>query len=518
MIEEPSIVPSFNVLLVEPATADAERLGHDLSRAETATFSVDCVSTLCAAKSKLEATEYDVILVDQRASDGSGVEAVTRLYAIASTTPIVMLTERHDVDFGLLALKAGAQDYLATADATPVVLERAIRYAIERGELRRRVVRSDRFSAMGQLAAGIAHEINNPTAFVLLNHETLRTLLEKFREGSPSAAATNAVLDEAFEVLEDNEEGIQRIRTLVSDLRSFARVDESSLDLVPLNDVVTAAAKMLSNEIRHRARLSLELGVVDPLFGDRGRLSQVVINLLLNAAQAIDEGAADKNEISVRTQQVDGMITLSILDTGCGIADEMTDRIFDPFFTTKTQDVGTGLGLAICAEVVSSHGGQITVDGAGGHGTRVDVTLPVAGRTRRAPSGARPTPKAQKARMLIIDDEPNLLKAYRRTLGERYDVVLADSGREALALLEEDSAFDIVICDLMMPDFDGLMFYKRVAEILPELVELIVFCTGGVFTERMREFIESVPNEVLYKPITPTELRRFVSRTLEQET
>jgi two-component system, cell cycle sensor histidine kinase and response regulator CckA len=241
----------------------------------------------------------------------------------------------------------------------------------------------------------------------------------------------------------------------------------------------------------------------------------VILNVLINAAHAIEPGAVDRNAITVRTQlDHHGRPTLEIEDTGCGIAKENLGRVFDPFFTTKPVGVGTGLGLSIAHRIVREFDGELHVESVHGRGTKVTITLPAA------PFAALPE-KAQesvppfstdrfRARVLVIDDEPAILRAFRRVLFT-HEVVVATSGPEAMQKLAEGAAFDAIFCDVMMPEMSGVEVYQRIAERHPGQEKKLVFMTGGAFAEPAAHFIESVNNAKLKKPFTGTSVRALVA-------
>lgn len=403
-----------------------------------------------------------------------------------------------------------------------------VRDVTERHRRREELERSRRLAAIGEVAAGVAHEINNPAAYALLNlealdaqHARMARLVAALQDHA--AAATSAKerdlfaellqiapnVDALAELARDNREGLQRIRAVTNDLRSFSRVGDHEVVEEDLNAVVRQTVSLLNNELRHRARLTMELDERVPrLAAQRGKLAQVVTNLLLNAAQAITEGDADGNVISITTRCEGDEVVLAVEDTGEGMDAETANRIFDPFFTTKKRDQGTGLGLSLCVEILSRHGGRIEVESQPGQGARFEVRM--ATDTGLVPSTERPQktppPPAHKKRVLVIDDDQGMVRAYRRLL-QHHDATVLDSGIDALRLIERGAAFDVILCDLMMPDFDGVAFYERLEQTAPTLVSRVVFCTGGAFTSRSRSFLASVSNVVLDKPVDAEKLR-----------
>ncbi|MEM9456728.1 MAG: response regulator [Myxococcota bacterium] len=400
-------------------------------------------------------------------------------------------------------------------------------------DLQARLVHADRLTSIGQLASGVAHEINNPAHFIMANLESmtqdfqvLGRAVAAMSECSPQVDALLSEhevitrLDDLDEMVRDNLDGIHHIAKIVKDLRSFSYIDRDEIELVDLNEVVDVACGMTYNEIRHRARLVKEKGRLPRVAADHGKLAQVLINLLLNAAHAIEEGAAEDNLVRIRTSADGEQLTITVEDTGHGIPEQVRRRIFDPFFTTKPRDKGTGLGLSLSAEIMRQHGGEIEVESQEGKGTCFRLTLPVVTPlTADLPSGAfrsaRPGPRVH-ARVLLIDDDPRLLMALGRVLSREHDVVIARGGAEALAILEDDDRFDVILCDLMMPQIDGLMVHEAIHEQSPHLLERVVFCSGGVFTERIKRFTSTISNICLDKPITAEQLLSVIEQVVRR--
>jgi signal transduction histidine kinase len=233
---------------------------------------------------------------------------------------------------------------------------------------------ADRLIALGRIAAGVGHEINNPLAFILSNLEYIHQELQQKAELSEQER------QEVLEALAETRDGAERIRLIVRDLQTLSRAEDVGTGPSDLGAVLRTAAKMAMHELRNRSRLVVECEGVPPVQGNGARLGQVFLNLLLNAAQAIAPGRVEENLVRVVARPVaPGRVEVEVSDTGCGISPEHRERIFDPFFTTKPLGVGTGLGLAVCHGIVTSLGGTLTVDSEPGQGSTFRVTLPVAG-------------------------------------------------------------------------------------------------------------------------------------------
>lgn len=405
-------------------------------------------------------------------------------------------------------------------------------------ELQQRLHHADRLASIGQLASGVAHEINNPAGFILGNLEVLDDHLGVVERacarithaaqvrGDTTAPRVHVelttTLREMRSMLTDSITGIERISRIVKSLSSFARIERDEVDRVNLNEVLETACKITNNEIRHRAMLHKDLAALPRVAADPGKLIQVFTNLLINAAHAIEPGAADRNRIRVSTRQHGDQIIARVEDTGCGIPAEDIERIFEPFYTTKTRGLGTGLGLPLSIDIVRRHGGDLRVSSIVGEGSVFEIVLPVNnGMAMPAPPApAPPSPangKSRRARVLVIDDEHLLLDTFRRMLRRSHEVITAEGGARAIAQLERDQGFDVIICDLMMPELDGMQLYGIVCERWPALRSRLIFCSGGAFAADARDFLERASQQhvVIEKPVKREMLLQAVGRILD---
>ncbi len=404
--------------------------------------------------------------------------------------------------------------------------------------LQAQIAQSDRLASMGMLAAGVAHEINNPLAYVLFNLESLTDHLPKLIDamtqykasleehlGKEKLSQVVGVAGELFspamlagvqEKFKDALGGTRRIRDTTRGLGTFSRVEKDRLVPVDLMHVIEVAVSMVFNEIKYRARLVKDYGVVPTVMASEGRLSQVFLNLLINAAHAIDEGDVENNEIRIRTWTDDGEICVEVRDTGKGIEPEHIERLFEPFFTTKEAGVGSGLGLAISKSIVEGYGGRIEVRSEPGVGSSFVVCLPVGQKKRLAQeveTGEKDVETEVRGRILVIDDEREIRTAIRRML-ENYEVIEAGSGKEARQVLESDRAFDLILCDIMMPEVSGVDLHEWLVETYPSSAKQVVFITGGAFTPRTREYLSRVGNLLIEKPFETADFKKIVSELI----
>ncbi len=382
----------------------------------------------------------------------------------------------------------------------------------ERKELQARLLLSDRLASMGTLASGVAHEINNPLAYVIGNLDCLGQALGELRPGDPT--------DELTEMLEDARDGARRVASIVRDLKAFSRADEDAREAVDLAHAIELAVRLSGNQLRHRARLVRDEEPLPPALGNESRLVQVFINLLVNAAQALPEGEAERHEVRVTARRDGaGHAVVSVTDTGCGIPPAQLAQVWNPFFTTKAIGVGTGLGLSICHGIVKAMGGTITVTSQVGRGTTFSVRLPLAQGVAFNPRTTTPpvttAPAGPPARLLIVDDEASIGATLGRMLGREYAIECVTSAREALARVTAGERWDVILSDLMMPDMTGMDFYDALAA-TPELRPRCVFMTGGVFTERAQAFLTESGRPTLDKPFDPARLRRVLAQVASE--
>jgi len=375
-----------------------------------------------------------------------------------------------------------------------------LRDVTEQHRLHEQAAISDRLASLGALAASVAHEINNPLSYVLLSLEV----------ASREADAIGSDRPDLRESLARAREGTDRVLEIVRDMKMLSRVDGAPDAAIDLAEVIDAAVAIAERVIRAKAHLVRSYGLTPLARGVRGKLGQVFLNLLTNAADAIPEGAPSDHVIRVSTHTgADGRAVVEIADTGSGIAPEIASRVFDPFFTTKPVGLGTGLGLAMCHRIVTEQGGEIAFESAPG-ATTFRVTLPAAASHDTVAQGVHEEPQAPvsrpRRRVLVIDDEPGLLQSIGRWLSETHDVVTAPSGQAALEILGGDARFDAVLADLMMPDVTGMDLYERVRDRHPGLEQRFVFMTGGAFTPRAQRFVAETPNRCLEKPFAHGQL------------
>jgi PAS domain S-box-containing protein len=392
----------------------------------------------------------------------------------------------------------------------------------EQKKMQARLLIADRMVSIGTLAAGVAHEINNPLAALIGNLELLMSELgsdgdagsASSRGGERDPLPASVDSSDVRQLLREAREASERVRQIVRDLKIFSRPEEEKRVAVDVRRVLESSLRMAWNEIRHRARLVKDHQSVPLVDANEGRLGQVFLNLIINAAQAIPEGHADENEIRIVTRVApDGRVMIEIRDTGPGISPEILVHIFDPFFTTKPIGVGTGLGLAICQRIINELGGDIWVETEVGRGSIFRIALPVY-KVKDVVAFEESGPavlSSRRGRVLVIDDEPLVRTFLGRALSPDHDVTVESHAEEALAHIRAGTRFDVILCDVMMPQMTGIDLYNAILRIAPDQAARMIFVTGGAFTGRAQDFLHKTPNAHIEKPFEVRKLRSMVS-------
>jgi signal transduction histidine kinase/DNA-binding response OmpR family regulator len=386
-----------------------------------------------------------------------------------------------------------------------VRLRGAVLDITERRRLEAQVLLADRLSAMGNMAAGVAHEINNPLTYLLGNLSSLQDEMAE-KGGGPES-----VPHDLPQLLTDCLEGAQRIQAIVRDLKSFSRVDHEQPGPADARKVAGNVMRMLRGEAVHRAQVLLEPGTT-PVWTacSETRLAQLVTNLLLNALQAFGQRPMQQNHVTISVRDLGQDVELAVADDGPGIPAALRERIFEPFFTTKPAGVGTGLGLSVSRTIAAGAGGRIELDSEVGKGSTFRVVLPSALAPARAPEtpGALRSlaPLGPRQRLLVIDDDSNVLRMLQRSLS-MFDVEAASGADDGLRLLFGGASYDLVLCDLMMPGMSGTELYEQAVRRSEGLARRFLFISGGATTPQVRGFVERLPPvRILEKPFTPEAL------------
>jgi signal transduction histidine kinase/CheY-like chemotaxis protein len=385
-------------------------------------------------------------------------------------------------------------------------------------ELRERRMLEDRLAAVETLAAGLAHEINNPLTYTLINVENVLRRMRALAASSETedvARELVSALPAFVDSLDQTLHGMKRVREVVRGLMTFSRGGASPARLVDARGIAESAIQMSLHEVVHRARLVRDLREVPPVYANEAALGQVFLSLIVNAAQAIEFGDPRDNKVTVSTRTDEtGSVVVEVTDTGAGIEPEVLPRIFEPFFTSRGPDNASGLGLSMAYGTVRRFGGTINVASVPGKGTSFRVVLPPARgwRNEDAPlQGERQV--GARRRVLIVDDDVRVGRSLAKTLEDVAEVMVVTDASAVVERLTAGERWDTILCDLLMPEMSGIDFYREALRIAPDAASSIVFMTAGAFTRRAQEFLASVSNPCLEKPFDVARLRRLVTRT-----
>ncbi len=367
--------------------------------------------------------------------------------------------------------------------------------------LQEQLIQSEKLSAIGQLIAGVAHELNNPLASVL-----------GFADFLTEAADVPGNLREPLRVIQEE---AQRAAGIVKNLLTFARRQDQERRRLAIGPILERTLALLKNQL---IGLKVEpMLVIEPnlpeVEGSANQLQQVLVNIINNGAQAIAATERPGTVVVRARPWLDG-IAVDIVDNGPGIAEEFQSRVFEPFFTTKAEGEGTGLGLSICQGIVKEHGGKLTLKSTPGHGATFTIELPPAREAEELAALPAQT-TVGSGRVLVVDDEPQIIHFMRATLEAwGHTVETAADGQEALgrALTEP---FDLIITDVRMPKLGGRELFERLRREAPEVAARVVFATGDTVRDDTMAFLAATGRPCLHKPFKLAELKHVLTAALE---
>jgi signal transduction histidine kinase len=497
----PHAIAAPRVLLVE----DEEDLREVMGEALTSHgMNVTAVENGRQALDRMREVRPDVVVLDlmMPVMDGWQFRVEQRRDPELAEVPVVALSASRTS-----SAAAVDADLFLTKPCSATTLARAVDEVLamrQRKAEPARVAQAERMAALGTLAAGVVHEINNPLTYVLLHlDQAIRTLPALAKNGDATR------VKRVTELLTSAREGAERIRDITRGIRTFSRVDERPNDAMDVRAPLAAAIQLIDHELRHRARLTHVDRGVPYVLADEGRLAQVFLNLLTNAVQALPEGKADAHHVRVATYtDDDGRAVVEISDTGSGIAPHHLPHIFEPFFTTKPIGDGTGLGLSISHGIVHSLGGEMQVESVLGEGTTFRVLLPPATRAATQPGTERP-------RVLLVAHDLETTEAVRGALPDTdYNLVVCSHAPKAIELLST-AQYDAVLCDLHMRGLHGMELFERLRTSRPRVADHIVFLAGGQVTDDERAFLAA--RRHLDTPIGREALRAAVDDLVDDD-
>ena len=458
-----------------------------------------------------------------------GIEAAKLLSALHDV-PVIFLSAHADEATLERAKKVGPYAFLSKP-VKPADLRGAIETSLYRQDMDRQmrtVARqleiSDRLAALGTMAAGTAHELNNPLAIITSRVENALDALSRHATALESGAKLDgwsAQLGGVFTALADVQTAAGRMSRIITELRSISRPQHHAPQVIDPARCIDWATRATAHEFHNRARVVVRPGTVPQIFADEARLGQVLVNLLVNAAHAIAPGDFEHNEVVIATRTDEsGRAVISVHDTGHGMTPDVVKRIFDPFYTTKDVGAGTGLGLAVSHGIVTSLGGILRADSTPGTGSTFEILLPPAPAATSGDASAsadEPTGKAvpRKGRILVVDDEEVLLQAITEILEyDDLEVVTSNNARDALAMITRGERFDVILSDLAMPNMTGMEFFDALKSLDANLAQRMLFMSGGAVTAKSADFLNALGKKCIAKPFKSAELRAVIQQAL----
>ena len=453
----------------------------------------------------------------------------------------------------LAALAAGADEaaVLTTCDAASLAafvdrLELRARLRVESTRLQETFAHAERLTALGTLVAGVGHEINNPLSAVMLSIEVARRRLLPTLEaacrlaraaeaGAPMPPDALASLKEhswfdrngrgAAAIFDEMGNASDAIASIVRDLRTFARSDrDEPPERIEVPELIEHAIRLSGREASRRGVVERDYAPDLPaLLVPRGRVTQVIMNVFVNALHAIAEVDRPVHRIRISARADDEFVAITVSDTGPGIPPDALERIFDPFFTTKRQALGTGLGLSISRAILRRLGGELSVESVFGEGATFVCFLPLPSpeairdsweRTASPPSGLS---SAAVTSVLVVEDDERVLRSYARLLGNPYRLMIACDGSEAIDMLESGSTPDVVLMELDLPGADGRELLSWLEAHRPELARCVVLSTSGGSASSYEDFLRTYPGAVVHKPVRGEALLAAIESTARRQ-
>jgi two-component system, cell cycle sensor histidine kinase and response regulator CckA len=518
--QKPAIRKAVKILLVEDNQGNADLFTEYLRIAGE--FDPVRVSRLSEAFNRLSEGDVELILLDLNLPDSNGLDTLRRVHAKVPGIPIIVLTAHSGESMITEAIREGAQDYLVKTEIVPNLLNRSIRYSIERHhaamvlkDLELRLLQSQKMEAVGRLAGGVAHDFNNLLTAILGYCKLLETSLD---------AGDRRISD-----LNEITEASKRAASLTGQLLAFSRRQVLAPKVLNLNRTVTTMEKMLRRLIGEDLNFSVSLDPkLNNIRADAGQLEQVIMNLAVNARDAMPKGG----RISVETGNIafsedspgrhdvipsGDYVMVAVSDTGCGMTTETLSNIFEPFFTTKEQGKGTGLGLCTVFGIVKQSGGYVWVYSEPGQGSAFKIYFPITKESVEQPKDDRVSPKTLRGSetILLAEDDASVRHMLVRTLRQNgYTVLEASNGKDAIGIIEQrGDQIQLIITDIVMPELGGRGLADYVNLVRPQT--RIIFMSGYTDDVIIRHG-ELDPGMVfLQKPITLESFLQKIRYVLE---
>jgi signal transduction histidine kinase len=468
--------------------------------------------------------------------------AVAAIGFLAADEPSVLAALAAGADEAAVLTACDAQSLAAFVDR----LELRARLRAESKRLQETFAHAERLTALGTLVAGVGHEINNPLSAMMLSIEVARRrmlptleaacrLSRAAEAGVPIPVDALASLQEhswfdrtgrgAADIFDEMGAAADAIASIVRDLRTFARSDrDEPPERVDVPELIEHAIRLSGREASRRGVVERDYAPdLPPLVVPRGRVTQVIMNLFVNALHAIAEVDRPVHRIRISARADEEFVAIAVSDTGPGIPPDAVERIFDPFFTTKRQAMGTGLGLSISRAILRRLGGELSVESVYGEGATFLCFLPIPSpdaiqdvweRTASAPSGRPPVAPTS---VLVVEDDERVLRSYARLLGSQYRLMIACDGSEAIDMLESGSSPDVVLMELDLPGADGRELLSWLDAHRPELARRVVLSTSSGGASSYDDFLDTYPGAVVHKPVRGEALLAALESTVRGE-
>ena len=513
------------LLVVEDNPGDARLLREMFSEQESHNTELTHVGSMSDAEKHLSERTVDIILLDLGLPDAQGLEAVRRAHAAAPNIPLVVLTGLDDESLAVEALQQGAQDYLIKGRIDAHGLLRALRYAIERKSLEdagilaeNQLLQAQKVESLGRLAGGIAHDFNNMLFAV---HGYAELLSQDLASKDPARLDPDRLLLSVNEI----SHAAERATALTGQLLAFSRRQAVTMNVLDVNAAVNGIEPMVRQLIGEDLRLVLNLDLdAGHICADRGQIDQILVNLVVNARDAMPDGGTVTIESG--NAAFDGAsrpgqarvpagsyVFLAVSDTGVGMDQATREHMFEPFFTTKAIGKGTGLGLATTYGIVNQAGGHISVESEPGIGTAFRLYFP---RDDGAVDEQPQLPSARivgAGRVLVVEDDPAVRDITTRFLERAgYDVRAVADGVEAIASARVSPPFDILVTDIVMPNMSGIDLAEQMMDQYPLIG--VVLLSGYTAESLAVQHATARGATFVLKPVTSSQLLQAVLQAI----
>jgi signal transduction histidine kinase/ActR/RegA family two-component response regulator len=515
---------SASVLLISRDSRIWERLNGKLAASDTASQVLQ-VKTFSSGLQALKHQKFDLVVLEATVPGYGRADQVRMLLELSPDSAVVLAidpTRAHDCDASIAsAYLSGAQDAIPITELEGARLRTRLYHAIARARACSQIRRAHqsasehvaRMAMVGALTARIGHELKQPLTFV--DHslsDTLREIDLLIRDTSDQPGLP-ARLQEVQTRLRRMQSVERDTWKLLRELNAFSRRDEEPARPVRPDEVLESALLLTQAEISARARIERQIEPAPSVLISPLQLKQVLVNLLLNAAQALSNSTSGDNRIRITLRGTDrGWAQIEIADSGPGIPGGLTQKIFEPFFTTKAAGEGTGLGLAIAKEIIESAGGRLGLVSEPSSGATFQILLPPADGLR-----AMPARTEHRLTLLLIEDDPKLLRMLESALSPEYEIVCVRGAEEAVQMiLQGILPFDAVLCDVNLGEYSGIRVYQQAVNANPDLRSAFIFMTGGACNPEALQFLQDASCVVLEKPFSLEYLNQVVLNTIQK--